>query len=47
VLGAAWYQLAGDSREEEVRLIGTLHDVAAAFGAVLARAGRRDRGSRR
>jgi hypothetical protein len=31
VLSAASYQLAGDSREEEVRLIGTLHDVAAAF----------------
>jgi hypothetical protein len=31
VLTAAWYQLAGDSREHEVCLIGTLHDVAAAF----------------
>jgi len=40
VLSAAWYQLAADaspglvegrSREQEVRLKGTLHDVAAAF----------------
>lgn len=38
VLSAAWYRLAADavpgiglSREQEVRLIGTLHDVAAAF----------------
>ena len=31
VLSAAWYQLAGDSREQEVRLSGTLRDVAAAF----------------
>lgn len=41
VLSAAWYQLAADaapaaaapelSREVEVQLVGTLHDVAAAF----------------
>jgi hypothetical protein len=40
VLSGAWYQLAADadpseidglSREQEVRLIATLHDVAAAF----------------
>jgi hypothetical protein len=39
VLSAAWYRLAADavpgsgrlSREQEVRLIGALHDVAAAF----------------
>jgi hypothetical protein len=39
LLGAAWYRLAADavlppgelSREQEVRLIGVLHDVAAAF----------------
>jgi len=37
VLSAAWYQLAGDaaingsSRELEVQLVGTLHDVAAVF----------------
>jgi hypothetical protein len=39
VLSAAWYQLAADarprfdgrSREQEVRLVGALHDVAAAF----------------
>jgi hypothetical protein len=38
-LSAAWYQLAADARvrldglprEQEVRLMGTLHDVAAAF----------------
>jgi hypothetical protein len=42
VLSAAWYQLAGDSREQEVRLIGTLQDVAAAF----ARCGRACREAR-
>jgi hypothetical protein len=38
VLSAAWYRLAGTSphggdlsREQEVRLVGSLHDVAAAF----------------
>ena len=41
MLSAAWYRLAADavpshrggdlSREQEVRLIGALHDVAAAF----------------
>lgn len=38
VLSAAWYQLGADAwqadaptREEEVRLVGALHDVAAAF----------------
>ena len=39
VLSAAWYQVAADGlpgsdglpREQEVRLMGTLHDVAAAF----------------
>jgi hypothetical protein len=41
VLSAAWYQVAADaapaaataglSRELEVRLVGTLHDIAAAF----------------
>jgi hypothetical protein len=39
VLSAAWYRLAADadaprsdlSREQEVKLIGALHDVAAAF----------------
>lgn len=38
VLSAAWYRLAGTSphggglsREKEVRLVGALHDVAAAF----------------
>jgi hypothetical protein len=38
VLSAAWYRLAADSprgseltREQEVRLMGALHDVAAAF----------------
>lgn len=51
VLSAAWYQLAADaspglvegrSREQEVRLKGALHDVAAAFarGARACREGR-------
>jgi hypothetical protein len=36
VLSAAWYRVAADasaglSREQEVRLLGALHDVAAAF----------------
>jgi hypothetical protein len=48
LLGAAWYRLAADallppgelSREQELRLIGALHEVAAAF----ARCGRACRG---
>jgi hypothetical protein len=51
VLSAAWYRLAADSpsrggaltREQEVRLTGALHDVAAAF-ARCARACRQARG---
>jgi hypothetical protein len=54
LVGGAWYRLASDavpaggrsdgglSREQEVRLIGALHDVAAAFGrcAAACRGGR-------
>jgi hypothetical protein len=47
VLSAAWYRVAADasaglSREQEVRLLGALHDVAAAF-ARCARACRKGR----